>query len=244
MADEHATYKTKRYDQFKMLLDNRQTARGHINKLKDAITSNPEILKAQPILVNENMEVIDGQHRLLAASELGIPIYYTKVKGLNINTARAMNTIQKRWSLDDYAYSFAKAGNVHYKAYNKYRHEWPGVTQSVMMVILAGRETKGIAVDFRKGEFVIGRDQADIEWLLERLGEIREATGHEIPLSRSFVSALLKSLDNEDFSYPEFITKLKAKPDMFFRTTTVKDALRMIEDIFNYKKSTNAIRLY
>ena len=44
-------HETTDYKKFKFLIDNRQTARGHINKLKDATNKNPEIMKVQPILV-------------------------------------------------------------------------------------------------------------------------------------------------------------------------------------------------
>ena len=88
-----ATKETTDYKRFKFLINNRQTARNHINRLKDAITKNPDILSVQPILVNEKMEIIDGQHRFTAASELGLPIHYTVVKGLDISTARDMNVL-------------------------------------------------------------------------------------------------------------------------------------------------------
>ena len=37
-----------------------------------------------PILVNEKMEVIDGQHRLQAQKELNLPTYYIKNKGYDL----------------------------------------------------------------------------------------------------------------------------------------------------------------
>lgn len=243
MADREV-HSTKNYKKFKTLLDNRQVARTHINRLKDAIQRNPEILKVQPILVNEKMEIIDGQHRFHAASELDLPIYYTQVKGLDISTAREMNVMQRRWLTDDYAYSFAKAGNVNYKAYNLYRRENPGLASTVIILVLSGGEQKNMSFDFRTGEFVIKRDQADIEWTLEQLNKIRELTGHEVPLNKSFVSAYLKAVENEDFDNDAFLANLKKKPDMFQRTSVLKDSLRMIEDICNFHKSTNLIRLY
>ncbi len=243
MADRTVN-ETTDYKKFKFLIDNRQTARGHINKLKDAINRNPEIMKVQPILVNEKFEIIDGQHRFTAVSELGLPISYTQIYGLDITTARDMNVMQRRWGIEDYAFSYAKAGNVNYKAFNKYSRENPGISKTIIMVVLGGRESESMGHDFRNGKFVIKRDQDDAEWVFEQLNKIRELTNGEIPISKPFVSALLQCLDNEEFDYDEFMRNLRQKPEMFHRTAVVRDALRMIEDIYNYRKSTNTIRLY
>ena len=238
------TQESTDYSKFSFLVDNRQTARTHINKLKDAIQRNPEILEVQPILVNEKLEIIDGQHRFVAASELGLPISYTLVKGLNINTAREMNVLQRRWHMDDYAMSYAKAGDLNYKAYNEYRREHPGISGSLLITIMASSESGHPTTDFRSGKFVIKREQADIEWLLAELEHIKEITNGEIPLSRAFVQALTKCIDNADFIYDTFLANLRTKPESFHRTSVVRDSLRMIEDIYNFKKSTNILRLY
>lgn len=245
MADKK-TAVTSDYKQFKFLVNNRQTARTHINRLKDAITRNPEILEVQPILCNEKLEIIDGQHRFVAASELGLPIHYTVVQGLDISTARDMNVLQRRWHMDDYAYSFAKAGNVNYKAYNQYRREHPGMSGSLLIVVMTGNKKRGQSMsnDFRVGNFVIERDQEDIEWTLKELEDIKRITMNEIPLNRPFVQALLIALENEDFEYEVFKKNLKEKPELFHRVSIVRDGLRMIEDIYNRNKSVNLIRLY
>lgn len=242
-------YKTTDYGMFKFLMENRQTARNHVNRLKDAIQRTPEILEVQPILVNENMEIIDGQHRFIAASELGLEVHYTVVKGIGIETARDMNVLQRRWSMDDYAYSYAKAGNVNYKAYNQYRREHPSITGSILLAVMTNtgnRKSRGqsLSQEFRSGKFIIERDQADIEWIIEKLEEIRTITMHEIPLNRPFVQAFLMALDNEDFNYDDFIYNLKKNPETFHRVSVVRDGLRLVEDIFNKGKSVNQIRLY
>jgi hypothetical protein len=239
-----ATKSTKDYAQFKFLIDNRKTARNHINRLKDAISRKPEILAVQPILVNEKLEIIDGQHRLSAAQELNLPVHYSVVKGLDINTARDLNILQRRWNIDDFAHSYAKAGNDNYVLFNKYRGEYPGLTATVLQLVLGGGEGSQMSADFRTGKFVIIRQEEDIKELLDDLSKIRQITGHEVPLNKSFVSALLQAQKNEEFTLDEFMVKLQSRPDLFHRTSTVRDGLRMLEDIYNYKKSTNLIRLY
>lgn len=237
------TRSTTDYSQFSFLVDNRQTATAHINKLKNAIRNNPEILEVQPILVNEKMQIIDGQHRFQAASELGLPIHYNMVKGLDIHTAREMNVLQRKWGIDDYATSYSKAGNENYLRFNEARHKHPSLSASTIMLVLGGDNGSKETHDFRSGKFVVTRNEEDADWMLVQLEMIREIT-NGMPLSKSFVSAFVQAIDNEDFSYEIFLNNLKKKPEMFHRTGTVRDSLRMVEDIHNHNKSVNLIRLY
>ena len=174
--------------------------------MKDAIQRNPGILKAQPILCNEKLEVIDGQHRLVAASELGLPIYYNAVKGLDISTARALNILQRRWTVDDFAFSYAKAGNPHYKQYNELRRAYPAISATVLQIILSGGESNNLSGEFRGGIFVVKIEEDEAREILDQLQHIREVTGHEVPISKSFVSAFMQSIKKEDFDIDDLIS--------------------------------------
>lgn len=67
---------TTNYDMFKFRDDNRTKIRKrHVDTLAESIQRNNQLEK-HPIVVNQDMEIINGQHRLCAAKELGIPVYY------------------------------------------------------------------------------------------------------------------------------------------------------------------------
>ena len=66
---------TTDYKQFKKVKGNRGYAQRHLKNLVSSIAQN-NLLQYSPIIVNDKMEVIDGQHRLAAAQSLGLPIYY------------------------------------------------------------------------------------------------------------------------------------------------------------------------
>jgi ParB-like chromosome segregation protein Spo0J len=67
--------KTTDYKLFKINKLNRIVQTGHIEKLKKSIEK-VGYLKYNPIIVNEDMEIIDGQHRYFACVKLNLPIYY------------------------------------------------------------------------------------------------------------------------------------------------------------------------
>ena len=64
------------YAKFKTLIGNRKPNELHIKRL---ISSFKERYLFSPILVNEKMQIIDGQHRFLSAKELNLPINYLVV---------------------------------------------------------------------------------------------------------------------------------------------------------------------
>ena len=57
---------TTDYDIFKGIVGNRKVEKKHVEMLTGAIDRN-NLLNVRPIIVNEEMMVIDGQHRLEAA---------------------------------------------------------------------------------------------------------------------------------------------------------------------------------
>lgn len=99
-------YKTNDYSIFRRLEGNRDIK--CVKKIIESIKCVGYI--PNPIIVNENMEVIDGQNRLKAAEELNLPIYYYITKGADIDTARALNLGRTNWKPIDYVQSYAESG--------------------------------------------------------------------------------------------------------------------------------------
>lgn len=78
----NTVYLTTNYDQFRVLDGNRAVTATRVNKIKKSIQTVGYI--PNPIIINENYEVIDGQGRLQACRELQEPIAFIKVPGIGI----------------------------------------------------------------------------------------------------------------------------------------------------------------
>ena len=93
---------TSNYEMFKFREDNRDggVKKDHVKKIKSSIESR-NLLHLKPILVNEDMEIIDGQHRLIAAKELGVNIFYKVERELHPEDIIKLNVV-KTWNLSDY----------------------------------------------------------------------------------------------------------------------------------------------
>ena len=61
--DDNVIYVTRDYSMFKTVTGNREVDKGHVQKLKREIQKKDLDL---PIFINENDEVVDGQHTLQA----------------------------------------------------------------------------------------------------------------------------------------------------------------------------------
>lgn len=104
-------YVTTDYSMFKFLDGNRDVT--YFKRIISCIQYLGYI--GAPIVVNEKMEIIDGQNRFEALKILGLPVEYIIRPGLGINDVIALNTHSKKWSMMDFLSSHAKQGNATYK---------------------------------------------------------------------------------------------------------------------------------
>jgi len=109
----YEVFRTTDYDKFSYLETNRDIKETRINKILDSIADIG--LRRVPIVVNEKMEVIDGQGRLEALKSLGMPVDYVIDKGADVDVCRRLNIGQTNWKPIDYVNSFAKEGNKNYQ---------------------------------------------------------------------------------------------------------------------------------
>lgn len=102
--------KTTNYDLFKKIEGNRELNPNHLAKLALSIAKK-NLLEYAPIMVNEDMEVIDGQHRLEVARSQKLPIYYTVVPRAGLDDVIELNTTLRNWRLNDFVDSMIVKGN-------------------------------------------------------------------------------------------------------------------------------------
>lgn len=106
--------RTQEYDRFKILSGNRPLDRTHLKKLKASIEKSNH-LNLHPVIVNQNFEVIDGQHRLQCARELGVEIFFIKSDTVADTHLIECNVNQKSFECENYiAYFAIKERNPEY----------------------------------------------------------------------------------------------------------------------------------
>lgn len=236
---------TKKYAQFKNILGNRQLSKEHIHALQVEIERN-NLLEVCPIIVNEKMEVIDGQHRLEAAKKLGIPVPYVQVKGLGIEHVVRMNTSQKKWMMKDYIALHVDLKNEAYMDLDSFIKENKTTPTIAIMLMSDQGYTKAKLGDFREGRWTITKwDEAHevIEAMRALMPKMRQSVVYR---STAFAAAMIKVgdiLEKNNLTFNDLLERANKSQVLLTYSVRVRDYLKELEDIINYDKKTNLIRL-
>lgn len=152
-------YKTTDYNSFKKLEGNREIVTSRKNKILNSIDSVGYVVPS-PIIVNKNMEVIDGQGRLEACIERGLPIYFVISENAGINECMAMNIGQVNWNIRDYVHCYAEMNNENYMRLEEAHKTYPQFTIAELFgvftnkIVNSGYPTKVI----KNGDFVLDEE--------------------------------------------------------------------------------------
>ena len=124
MAETRRIYKTSNYRSFKNLQGNRHDIEQRAKKLMPSLERVGQLL---PIAVNERMEVLDGQARLMALERLQMPVDYIVKPGAGIEECVEMNVHAKKWTTKNFIDSYAERGDVSYKYLRSLIVEFPQI---------------------------------------------------------------------------------------------------------------------
>lgn len=242
------TYVTKNYGMFTMLEDNRMINMPHVNRLMEAIKAKPEGLRLEPIIVNEKLEIIDGQHRLRACEALDYPIYYQIGKGLTVDDAVRMNAHRRNWTPLDYAYSYAGRGNAHYQIYVDFHHKHEELQHETLMGYLRNGDTQRAYLDFREGKFLVYDDTAEIEKRLVQYFDIIELLpNRHHGQSGTFARAVLSVIKHQAYDHDRMKAKMEFAASKYLTTPfiIVEDAQRALESVYNESaRAHDRVRLF
>lgn len=231
-------FTTTSYQLFKRIKGNRAVNPLHLSRLKKSMQKQ---YLFSPIIVNERLEIIDGQHRFDAASDLGLPVYYIKVKGYGLTEIQMLNSNTSNWNRLDYLQGFCDLGRKPYIQFRKIMQDFPdfGFMSTYALATIgksgAKRENgKTISQkDFQNGNLFI----PDIEKTYEYANKLMEFKAHYAGFHRiTFVRTMIGLFQHPNYKHKEMLRKLEMLPG-FIRDCTAVDQYKIIlEDAYNYKR--------
>ena len=238
-------YKTHDLSIFKKIRGNRPRNPQHVTRIKNSILKHGMLFR--PILVNENYDVLDGQHRLEGAKETGTFIYYIILEGRGLGSVHVLNLNQNNWSQQDFLESYADMGMMDYKVLQNFAERHPEFTLGDCMSLctntyIAQKHNMDVNVSkrfFKEGTWkLLDLEQAEID-----AAKLKEIEPYYKNYNRStFVSTMIDCFYNEEFEFPLFIQKLKVQPTSLVDCATKDQYLDLVEEIYNYK-NRNKINL-
>ncbi|MCF1617188.1 MULTISPECIES: ParB N-terminal domain-containing protein [Bacilli] len=227
-------YKTDDLDMFKFTKFNRNVL------FTDEMLEQAKEGFVSPIIVNEYMVVIDGQHRLEHAKKAGVPIEYIIKPGLNEHDIVRMNTTQRKWNMLNYIESYANQGSEEYVSLlNLLNKKYAGTT---VVISVARNQTTATDVNklIKSGSFEFINFEETLNFL-KYYEKFRKET--DTPKRTKPALAMYSLFRIEGFDGDRLIRKvLQKKFDDDLRTKgyNLTEALKEFIDKYNDKLSQDS----
>ncbi len=228
--------KTYEYNLFKKKEANRDLNKLHLTRLKESMEKNYLI---SPIIVNESYEVIDGQHRLEAVKDLGLPVYFIIVPGYGNKEIQIYNSNQNNWSDVDFLNHYVGLNYKYYCLTKEFCKIW-NLKLGTGRLFLSGKYPRGLNQihEWKAGEFTISVTNAD--QIASFYSEIRNL--FDFAHTASFTKAFYNCVTNPKVEWSRLKENLENYPSLVKQSINSFEYLQRLQKCYNYRRSTK-IRL-
>ena len=237
---------THDYAVFKMITGNRQLDDRKIKRIMTDIEGGFNVLKYCPVLVkevNENLEIIDGQHRFYISRKLKQGVYYIIADDITLLEIARMNSNTEKWKDKDFINCYVVQGNEHYVALQSFmdKYGFP-IGTSINMLSLGYVKTEGggggrMKQKFREGNFEVkALDKA--EDLAGKIKLFEKFDGHT---SGGFIEAISRVALAGKVQVKDIYEKYARDPQQLISCRNAKAYLTLLEIIFNKNNSTRRV---
>ncbi len=222
---------THNYSQFKAIEGNRSVNEKHVSRLMESMK---EELLVSPIIVNEDSQVIDGQHRLEACKRLLLPVHYIVVDGYRRKQVQNLNRNSRNWSTSDFVDSMVSSGKSDYKDLKEFKERF-GFPYTSCVILLSNNGNNinsGTFNKFKDGNFkVVYRKRGYM------IAHMIEQMSVEYPFvkSTSFIGAFTKCVSNKGFKEHDFVKRVLSGNTTITKQGSRSQYLGDIERAYNYR---------
>lgn len=238
------------YAHFKLKDGNRDIRLSAVKKISNSMRNNGWL--GSPISVNKSMEILDGQHRWMAAKRAGIPVRYIIVDDMDVEQIREINSAQTKWKQSDIIKSKADTGDVNYRYVLQLLKAYTGkkkvlVTNIVVAAILHNYEASSLhslGNDFKFSENEYEQCCETLDYISKCVTAYMEGS-----LSKTkgridyFAKAVLFMIDH-GADRDRLLAKISKRATKFQAVGNTYDALIQLEGIYNWKVSPDETVLF
>jgi len=245
--------KTTDYSMFRYIKGNRKIDAINVKRLTESIKKN---YLPTTIIVNEFLEIIDGQHRLEVCKNLGLEVTFKIIPGLRLKDVHMYNSNQKTWSKLDYAISYAEAGIKPYLDLLEFMKEYPdfnlGSCENLLTNTFDGAnevaDRLGVGCGRRKA-YQNGELQISLEDKIRGYQMAAEIMRYKPYFKKFnsgvFVKTMISLFRNKKFDNDRMVSQVAKNPTMLVQCSTVKLYKLLLHDIYNAgKRQENRVSLY
>ena len=227
------------HSKFTLLDNNRDIDQQHVDKLVSSIKKKGQLM---PIIVNEKLEVHEGQHRLKACEELGVPVgYVINVKATSKDIA-IMNNTQMGWKNKDFLKHYSHYTHKNCGEYNKIKRfdqDYP-LPFHTMIMLLSGMSYQGTARSgnrgpmplFRSGDFKVVELQKAKE-IAQQLVELKGIVPQLVSINR-FCISFIRVSTLEHFKFELALKQMEKNHDKFIHCKNQESWDFAFVEAYNY----------
>lgn len=244
VKSEVEVYETSDYGLFDLVPGNRKVVRDHTLTLKRAIEKR-NLLHLYPIIVSPEGKVLDGQHRLAAARELKVPLFYVvSENGTDIMDIALTNHASKHWTREDYLTYWCEKGKEHYVVLKEFWGKYDWMSLSTASAICVGEPANSTLSNtqrnlFNQGEYKI----MDMRFATMFASACKDFLAvFKFATERPFMAALSELLRNSRYDQERMKEKLERYPGMLIRCPDKTRYLEVLEELYNYHGRGEKVR--
>ncbi|TXH52955.1 MAG: hypothetical protein E6Q97_14110 [Desulfurellales bacterium] len=227
----HNFHSTCNYAQFSCVKKNRTIDQDHLMQLYDAVSAK-NLLAEFPILVDTNLNVIDGQHRLKVAESLGVPIYYIVSDRITVDDISSTNANTRHWRPRDYMDRWLAEGRMEYIALDRFMKKFPFFTLPEASRLCYFGDFMGFSQRFNRGEYRCN-DSAFATKVAHALMDFAKVfpNYHD----RSFINAVANLVGNVNYDHKTMMARLEYQSTKLVRCADMRSYIELVNEIYNYR---------
>lgn len=232
---------TRDYSIFKKMSGNRLIDQKHLRRLRLSIEKENQ-LALHPIIVNKDLSVIDGQHRLEIARQLGIEVYYLQSDTVSDAHLIEGNSNQKSWEIDNFIdFYCTRDKKEEYIKLKKFMNETGLKTKAIISLLIGN--VSPVIIDFLKtGKFAFPKlinHSEIIEFYQQFISYVDDKNIKPMSMFTNFqfTKALRWMFLTSGFSTDTFFRKLDQKWFELKPQRVAEDWYKLLINIYNFKNN-------
>lgn len=229
---------TTDYSKFKFLPQNRSISRASVDRFKEILPI-CNLLPINPILCDKDFNVIDGQHRLTACKELGIPVHYYIKNDAKHSDIRDLNSAGAHWTRKDFVHYYATLNQEPYPTILKVQEKY-GIPLQLAISLVNDSKKNIRRKHFEAGKLKMVNSMEKIEEIMDNVITMRDWLRENLPqVERLFIKhlrflmGLIFCYNHEDIDKEKLTQKLKQYCARIHTCGSVSEYIKMLVNIYN-----------
>jgi len=234
---------TNNYNLFTTITGNRIINKKKVEKLVDDINNGLNLLPYCPIIVyedNNELKIVDGQHRFETSLKLKLPVYYVVCDKLDLRQIARLNSRSDKWSNKDFLECYISLGILDYKLLQEFINEYEMIYSAAIELLMNGKVKTGknTMEIFRDGELKVKH----LEVAKEMAALARDVFfRYKFRNDRYIIQALQELKEKGLCDFEILKQKIAAAPMLMNPQGSAKEYIYNIERVYNHNNQKRVV---